>query len=81
MKLLKLIWDFKSDTALETAKHYEIHLKEFMAMHQIPYTTSGFEVIIENEHAIAFVVVAQEHMLQVRDALKPQRGTYYNETT
>ena len=79
MQLLKLIWDFRSPTALETAKHYEIHLKEFMAIDKIPYVKSGYEVIIPDEHAIAFIVVAKEHMIQVRDALKPQRGEYYKE--
>ncbi|MCF8714942.1 hypothetical protein JM658_08895 [Joostella atrarenae] len=79
MQLLKLIWDFRSPTAHDTAKHYEIHLKEFMAIDKIPYLKAGVEVIVPEEHAIAFIIVDQEHMKPVRDALKPHRGLYYKE--
>ncbi|MCM5662727.1 hypothetical protein [Galbibacter mesophilus] len=79
MPLLKLIWDFRSPTALKTAEHYEIHLQEFMTTQNLPYLKSGTEEIIPNEHSIAFLVVEQENMIPVRDALKPHRGVYYKE--
>jgi len=73
---LKLIWDFRGEVAAKTAEHHEIHLKEYIAMEQLPITITGFE--IKNElHAIAYMVVTDEHMIQVRDALKPHRGELY----
>ncbi|QLE03049.1 hypothetical protein HX109_00840 [Galbibacter sp. BG1] len=79
MPLLKLIWDFRSPTAYKTAEHYEIHLKEFMTNQNLPYLKSGVEEMTPNEHSIAFLVVDQEYMKPVRDALKPHRGVYYQE--
>lgn len=73
---IKLIWDFRGPAAAKTAEHHEIHLKEYLALEQLPITITGFE--IKNEmHAIAFIVVTDEHMIQLRDALKPHRGELY----
>ena len=73
---IKLIWDFRGEAAAKTAEHHEIHLKEYIAMEKLPITISGFE--IKNEmHAIAFMVVTDENMIQVRDALKPHRGELF----
>jgi hypothetical protein len=73
---IKLIWDFRGEVAAKTAEHHEIHLKEYIAMEQLPIGITGFE--IKNElHAIAYMVVTDEHMIQVRDALKPHRGELY----
>lgn len=73
---IKLIWDFRGSVAAKTAEHHEIHLKEFIKMEQLPLNITGFEVLNEM-HSIAFMVVMEEQMLQVRDALKPHRGEVY----
>ena len=73
---IKLIWDFRGEVAAKTAEHHEIHLKEYIAIEKLPVTITGFE--IKNEmHAIAFMVVTDDNMIQVRDALKPHRGELY----
>ena len=75
-KQIKLIWDFRGSTAAKTAEHHEVHLKEFIISEQIALKITGFE--IKNEfHAIAFMVVSEENMLLVRDALKPHRAELY----
>ncbi len=73
---IKLIWDFRGPASAKTAEHHEIHLKEYIATEKLPITITGFE--INNEmHAIAFMIVTDEHMIQVRDVLKPHRGELY----
>ncbi len=74
---IKLIWDFRGQDAARIAEHHEIHLKEYIAIEKFPMNITGFEII--NEHyAIAFMVVSEEYMIQVRDALKPHRGEIYS---
>jgi hypothetical protein len=73
---IKLIWDFRGEASAKTAEHHEIHLKEYSNKEQSPINITGFEV--KNEmHAIAWMVVTDENMIQVRDALKPHRGELY----
>ncbi|MEI7508865.1 MAG: hypothetical protein WCJ62_05300 [Flavobacterium sp.] len=76
MRQIKLIWDFRGITSARTAEHHEIHLKEFIAIEELPAVITGFEIINEI-HAIAFMVVKDENMILVRDALKPHRGELY----
>ncbi|UUC47062.1 hypothetical protein [Flavobacterium cerinum] len=73
---IKLIWDFRGPAAAKTAEHHEIHLKEYIAMEKLPLTITGFE-ILNDMHAIAYIVVTDETMISVRDALKPHRGELY----
>ena len=73
---IKLIWDFRGPASAKTAEHHEIHLKEFIQMEKLPLNVTGFEVISEML-AIAFMVVTDENMIAVRDALKPHRGEIY----
>ena len=73
---IKLIWDFRGPAAAKTAEHHEIHLKEYIAIEKIPENITGFE-IMNDMHAIAFMVVTDEYMIGVRDALKPHRGEVY----
>lgn len=75
---IKLIWDFRGPAAAKTAEHHEIHLKEFIVIEKLPLNITGFEVKGEMQ-AIAFMVVSDENMIQVRDALKPHRGEVYAE--
>jgi hypothetical protein len=51
-------------------------LKEYIAIEQLPIEITGFEVYNEM-YAIAFMVVTDENMIQVRDALKPHRGELF----
>jgi len=73
---IKLIWDFRGEAAAKTAEHHEIHLKEYIAVEKLPLNITGFEVK-NGLHAIAFMVVSDENMIPVRDALKPHRGELY----
>jgi hypothetical protein len=75
-RLIKLIWDFRGEASAKTAEHHEIHLKQYIAIEKLPISITGFEV--KNEmHAIAFMVVNEGNMIQVRNALKPHRGEIY----
>lgn len=73
---IKLIWDFRGPASAKTAEHHEIHLKEFIEAEQLPLNITGFEIYNEM-YAIAFMVVSDENMNAVRDALKPHRGELY----
>jgi hypothetical protein len=75
---IKLIWDFRGSAATKTAEHHEIHLKEFIAIEKISLNITGFKILNEI-HAIAFMVVTDENMIQVRDTLKPHRGELFEE--
>ena len=76
MRQIKLIWDFRGEASAKTAEHHEIHLKEYINIEKLPMNITGFE--IKNEmHAIAFMVVTDENMISVRDALKPHRGEVF----
>lgn len=73
---IKLIWDFRGEASAKTAEHHEIHLKQYIVIEKLPLNITGFE--IKNEiHAIAFMVVTDDHMIKVRDALKPHRGEIF----
>lgn len=78
MRKLKLIWDFRGPNGAKTAEHHEIHLKEYIAIENLELNITGFE-ILSDMHAIAYMVVEEEQMKPVRDALKPHRGEVYNE--
>ena len=73
---IKLIWDFRGETAAKIAEHHEKHMKEFIEIEKLDEKTTGFE-IISDLYALAFMVVVEENMIQVRDALKPHRGEVY----
>jgi hypothetical protein len=76
---IKLIWDFRGSVSAKTAEHHEIHLREYIAAEKLSPNITGFEVINEM-YAIAFMVVTDETMIQVRDTLKPHRGEIYVES-
>ena len=76
MRKIKLIWDFRGEVAAKTAEHHEIHLKEYIEAEKLPLNITGFEIINEM-HAIAFIVVDEKDMITFRDILKPHRGEIY----
>jgi hypothetical protein len=78
MRKIKLIWDFRGPSAKKTAEHHEVHLREYVIIEKLPLNITGFETINEM-HAIAYMVVTDDFMIPVRDALKPHRGELFNE--
>ncbi|TXE16884.1 hypothetical protein ES692_11045 [Psychroserpens burtonensis] len=78
MRKLKLIWDFKGPDAHKIAEHHVKHLKEFIAIKNTNLNITGFEQL-SDLHSIAFMVVTDDEMKPIRDALKPHRGTLYQE--
>lgn len=75
--IIKLIWDIKGADAEQTAKHHEIHLKEFAEREKMD---SQIGVEVQNEmHSIAFMTVDKSVVYQVRDALKPHRAEIVEE--
>lgn len=73
---IKLIWDFRGPASAKTAEHHEIHLNQYIVAEKLSPNITGF-VILNEMHAVAFMVVTDETMIQVRDALKPHRGEVY----
>lgn len=73
---IKLIWDFRGPDSAETAEHHEIHLKEYIVAMNLSPNITGLE-IFDKMYAICFMVVTDETMIQVRDALKPHRAEVY----
>ncbi|MDI1256433.1 MAG: hypothetical protein PSV16_10045 [Flavobacterium sp.] len=75
---IKLIWDFRGPASAKTAEHHEIHLKEYILSEKLPLNITGHETYGEM-HAVAFMVVNDDFMIAVRDALKPHRGELFSE--
>ncbi|CAM4013826.1 hypothetical protein FLAN108750_05235 [Flavobacterium antarcticum] len=73
---IKLIWDFRGQAAAKTAEHHLVHLKEYIESEKLPLDNTGFE-IINDMYSIAYIVVTDAHMIQIRDTLKPHRGELY----
>jgi hypothetical protein len=76
MRKIKLIWDFRGPGAVKTAEHHEKHLKEYIAIQNLPLNITGFNVISEM-YATAWMVVTDDIMIPVRDALRPHRGEVF----
>jgi hypothetical protein len=72
-KQIKLIWDFKGPNAQKIADHFRIHLDEALIAEEGP--NAGVSEINEN-HAIAFLIVPENEMVAMRDRFKPHRGEY-----
>ena len=73
---IKLIWDFRGAVACDTAKHHEVHLKDYIKAQNLDLNITGFEMF-SDVYAIAFMVVNEENMILVRDLLKPHRGEVF----
>ena len=78
MRQLKLIWDFYGPDAYKIAEHHEIHLKDYIKLEKLSIDITGFETL-SDVHSIAFLVVNENEMKPIRDALKPHRGQVYSE--
>ena len=75
---IKLIWDFRGPTASEIARHHEKHLQQYIIAEDLSLNITGYQDF-SSAHSIAFMVVEESDMLQVRDALIPHRGEVYQE--
>lgn len=75
---LKLIWDFHGPDAERIAEHHVLHLSQFIKNNDLSLNISGTEQV-RQDYCIAFMVVEEEEMRPVRDALKPHRGQVYKE--
>lgn len=76
MRQLKLIWDFRGPDARKIAEHHVIHLKEYIKAEALELNIAGVKEL-NNAHSVAFMVVLENQMPKVRDALKPHRGQVY----
>ena len=74
---IKLIWDFRGPASAKTAEHHEIHLKEYIVAENLSPNITGHKILNEM-YATAFMIVTDETMVQVRDALKPHRGEIFS---
>lgn len=73
---IKLLWDFRGPDAAEIAKHHAKHLSEFIQREKLSAYKSGHEDLTQM-HSVAYMVVEESQMIQVRDALLPHRGEVY----
>ena len=78
MRKLKLIWDFHGPDATKIAEHHEKHLKEYINIEKLEIAITGVETL-SDLHTLAFMVVNENQMKPIRDALKPHRGQVYTE--
>ena len=77
---IKLIWDFRGPNAAPIAEHHVIHLKEFAeAEHISPYLCAIEKVT--DMHCIAYMIVEEKHINDLRERLKPNRGQRYKAET
>lgn len=70
---IKLLWDFRGEDALATAKHHTIHLKEFASLENLDF----FKIDIQEKNPMlssAYIIVNETDLKIYRDALKPHRG-------
>ncbi|MDF0708861.1 hypothetical protein [Flagellimonas okinawensis] len=74
---IKIIWDFRGPGAARTAEHYLKHLKEFVDVEELKYDLGGVEHH-SPVHSIAYLVVAEFELQEVRSLLKPHRGQVYD---
>lgn len=74
---IKLIWDFRGPDSEQTARHHEIHLKEFIDKKDLShFPITGAEVLNEM-HSIAFWVIPESEIMNYRDLLRPHRAQVY----
>lgn len=75
---VKMIWDFRGESAAHMAQHYQKHLEEFAVIEELKFDETGVQHF-SNMHSIAFLVVAEFEMKEIRDILKPHRGEFLSE--
>ena len=77
MQKIKLIWDFRGASDVQTATHYRKHLTEFFEEKNLEFLEVGVETI-NDFHQLAFAVINKEDVDVVKYALKPHRAFLLN---
>lgn len=77
-RTIKVIWEFYGADAELTAKHHKIHLEEFAKKEKLQLEISGVEYVNELQW-IAYLLVKENEVLKVRDALKPLRAEIFED--
>ncbi len=73
---IKLIWDFRGETAAEVARHHELHLRDYIKKEELALNITGHKDL-SGLHSMAYMVVEEDQMPGVRDVLRPHRGEVY----
>lgn len=76
-KYLKMIWDFRGPSAEHTANHHEIHLNDYFKLESKEHFGTGVEKV-NDMHSMAYVIILEHDMRQIRDALKPHRAQWHD---
>ena len=77
-KKIKLIWDIRGPESIKIAEHHIHHLSEYIEDKKLKNNITGTEAISETL-SVAYMVVEEDEMIQVRDDPKPTRGEWYDE--
>lgn len=75
-KKIKFIWDFRGPSAAKTAEHHEKHLAEFAVIENTKNSTTGSSHL-SDMHSIAYMVIDESELRELRDILKPHRGEHF----
>ncbi len=72
MALLRFHWDFFGPDAVPTCAHFEVHLKEFCQREGIAPVSTWTGA--EGPRSTATLECGEEHLVLVRDRLRPKRA-------
>ena len=70
---IKLIWDMRGPDAKPMAEHHLIHIKEYTLRENLELIDSGVAEL-SSLHSLAYIVINEDNMIKVRDALNPHHG-------
>lgn len=70
---IKLIWNFSGPEAEGTAKHHEIHIREYLEKTNRNELITGVDYQTEMLWS-AYLIVDEQEMIKFRDTLKPHKG-------
>ncbi len=73
-----MIWDFRGPNAHPIATHHAKHLEEYAIAENLPDWDIGVSLVSEM-HSIAYFIVPEALVPELRTALKPNRGQRYQE--
>lgn len=72
-RIIKLVWEFRGQDALGTAKHHVIHLNDFSKKENLSFYEANIEEIAEG-FVIAFLKVEEPDAQRIYSMVKPDRG-------
>jgi len=72
-----MIWDFRGPSALQTAKHHETHLIEYLQQRDIEHHLLKIHELSEYKTEV-WLVTGESFVNIIRQDLKPHRGQVYN---